>query len=77
MPPCSSSGPGRVVFTRSQLPAGGTVEWNGKFDGKPFLVRGATVFLGLGALDRAGNICDAEAPAGVVRVRYVDTRAPS
>jgi hypothetical protein len=61
-------GPRRVVFTRNQLPAG-TVEWNGKIDGKP--VRPGSYVLRLGAQDPAGNVSTPKR-AGVVRVRYVE-----
>ena len=62
------SGPRRVVFTRSQLPAG-TVKWNGRIDGKP--VRPGSYVLRLGAQDPAGNVSTPKR-AGVVRVRYVE-----
>ena len=61
-------GPRRVVFTRSQLPAG-TVKWNGRIDGKP--VRPGSYVLRLGAQDPAGNVSTPRR-AGVVRVRYVE-----
>jgi hypothetical protein len=58
----------RVVFTRSQLPTG-TVEWNGKIDGRP--VRPGSYVIRLGAQDPAGNVSSPKR-AGVVRVRYVE-----
>ena len=61
-------GPRRVVFTRSQLPAG-TVEWNGKIDGSRS--RPGSYVLRLGAQDPAGNNSTPKR-AGVVRVRYVE-----
>src|SRR5262249_55162537 len=58
----------RVVFTRSQLPSG-SVDWNGKLNGKP--VRPGTYLLRLGAQDPAGNV-SRPVKAGRVIVRYVE-----
>jgi hypothetical protein len=60
-------GPRRVVFTRRQLPTG-SVDWNGKLDGKP--VRPGTYLLRLAAQDPAGNV-SRPVKAGRVVVRYV------
>jgi len=62
----------RVVFTRSQLPEG-SVDWNGKLDGKP--VRPGTYVLRLGAQDPAGN-SSVPVRAGTVQVRYVELARP-
>ena len=58
----------RVVFTRGQLPTG-TVEWNGRIDGRP--VRPGSYVLRLGAQDPAGNVSTPKR-AGAVLVRYVE-----
>jgi len=58
----------RVVFTRSQRPTG-TVEWNGKLDGRP--VPPGSYVLRLAAQDLAGNV-SRPVKAGAVRVRYVE-----
>lgn len=58
----------RVVFTRRQLPSG-TVEWNGKLNGRSAPVGVYT--LRLAAQDPAGNV---SAPSSAVkaRIRYVE-----
>jgi hypothetical protein len=62
----------RVVFTRRQLPEG-SVDWNGKLDGKP--VRPGTYVLRLAAQDPAGND-SGPVKAATVRVRYVQLARP-
>ena len=62
----------RVVFRRSQLPSG-SVDWNGRLDGRP--ARPGTYVLRLAAQDPAGND-SVPVRAATVRVRYVELARP-